>query len=63
VCNHYCVGISISYCFWLTDKTILEFVFFVFVQVIKYGVRSEAFTAAEVDKISGYQSCQVVKNY
>jgi hypothetical protein len=49
--------------FWLTDKTVLDFVFFVFVQVIKYGVRSEAFTVAKVDKIfSGYQSCQLVKN-
>jgi hypothetical protein len=28
------------------------------------SIRSEAFTAAEVDKIfSGYQPCQLVKNY
>jgi hypothetical protein len=25
--------------------------------------RSEAFTAVEVDKISGYQPCQLVKTY
>lgn len=63
LCSPYCVGyIPISNSFWLTDKTLLDFVFFVFVQVIKYGVRSETFTVANVDKIfSGYQSCQLVK--
>jgi hypothetical protein len=52
LCSHYCVGyIPVSDCFWLTDKTVLDFVFFVFVQVIKYGVRPEAFSLAKADKI------------